>query len=178
MLLSAWQHVRLVQIRRKVAAFLFLSAGGCIPSKGSYNLLLQEWLPVPPTAALIFLVFHPTLSKKEVCKARNGILCRSQWNRWSWWMMGNFNGQFVDSWLLQQTVGTNFVAVDVNLAQSFAGNLWGETFPSHPFTTDLEGYFLLWLASIMVAWNKLMVSREKDGEWNSSQRLLEILHCF
>lgn len=49
-----------------MAAFLLLSAGGCIASEGSYNALLQEWFPVPLTAVLSFLVFHPTVSKEEV----------------------------------------------------------------------------------------------------------------
>lgn len=46
--------------------FLLLSTGGYVTSEGSYNALLQEWFLVPPTAVLVFLVFHPTLSKGEV----------------------------------------------------------------------------------------------------------------
>lgn len=49
-----------------MAAFLFLSAGQYIASEGSYNVLLQEWFPVPPTEALVFLVFRATLSKRFV----------------------------------------------------------------------------------------------------------------
>lgn len=162
-----------------MAAFLFLSAGGCIPSEGSYILLLWEWLPGPPTAALIFLLFHPTLSKEEVHKARNGILCSSQWNRWSWWMMGNFNGQFVEFLIIAADCRYQVGGCRCQSSTQFCRQplSWNVSF--------LPVHHQAWKGTSFcdlppLCWHEInmMVSRKEEEEWNSSQRLLEILHWF
>lgn len=79
-----------------MAAFLLLSTGECIASEGCYNVLPQEWFPVPPTAAPAFLVFYPTLSKEEALeKQEMALLAVSYGAGGVGELVGSFSGQLV-----------------------------------------------------------------------------------
>lgn len=76
-----WLHFCSCQLED---VFLQRGATICCWRNGCQYLPLQHW----------FSLYSILLWARS--GTRSGILCSSQWNRCSWWKMGNFNGQSVE----------------------------------------------------------------------------------